>query len=383
MMSLMAMMMVFLIFLIKMKKVDAASGTEWDWTKEVLENYEDRGLKKTKDGFYYTMDSKTIVMGFRDMYGFGSISKKVYDKYRKKYEGKKNCCYLIGYMGYKKKIRLPEEIEGCSRYVLCLRGMPGMKEQVKQVTIPANVRILSILQDNPVDENGDHTLYLETSPFKYKFQVEMGNKDVKSIKGLLYSKNEKILYGIPTSTRKEVIVSDKTEKVYISFGIKIPRLVLGKNVSNIAAQPHLNSTDIKELKVKKGNRHFTVKDNVLYSKDMKRLYFSISRKGGTYRMPDRVERMDRYALDGTKYRKVILSDRLKRIPFFALHIDSLEEVVIGKNVSRIDNFSGPYSDLKCITVKKGNPYFIVKNKNELYTSDGSKYYIHGVFKTVK
>ena len=51
MMSLMAMMMVFLIFLIKMKKVDAASGTEWDWTKEVLENYEERGLKKTKDGF--------------------------------------------------------------------------------------------------------------------------------------------------------------------------------------------------------------------------------------------------------------------------------------------------------------------------------------------
>ena len=114
-------------------------------------------------------------------------------KYRKKYEGKKNCCYLIGYMGYKKKIRLPEEIEGCSRYILCLCGMPGMKEQVEQVTIPANVRILSILQDNPVDENGDHTLYLETSPFKYKFQVEMGNKDVHSIKGLLYSKNEKIL----------------------------------------------------------------------------------------------------------------------------------------------------------------------------------------------
>ena len=175
------------------------------------------GAKKTEDGFYYTMDSKAIVDGFESYYRLGGISKDLYKKYSARYKNKKNCCYLLSYMGNKKNICLPKEIEGVSNYVLCISDLDGMNSQVKKVTIPDNVTISSVLFDNPLICLGSGCKYNDNHYFEYKFDVEKGNSFLKSIHGMLCSKDGKTVYGIPSSTKGKLVIPDSATEVHLSF----------------------------------------------------------------------------------------------------------------------------------------------------------------------
>ena len=355
-----------------------------EYMSEYIGDMEDEGGKRTADGFFYTMDSNNIIKGFRLLRYYKGISKSTYKKMVKKYKGKKNCCYILSYVGDQKNIRLPEQIEGCSNYVLCFGHLNGMNDQVKNVTIPANVRILSVLQGNPMANNhNEWSLYAEVAYLRYYFTVEEGNRDVKSNNGLLYSKNGKILYGISRRLKGKLVVPDGVEKVYISYGVKISELVLGKNVSQIFIEDYSTAPHrLKKIKVKKGNRYFKAIDNTLYSKNMKKLYLSVSAKKGTYRMPDSVESMEKYAFSTAEFSKIITSDRLKKIPKGAFSNDSLKELVIGKNVSEIDETAIYRSNLRKICLDKNNPYFTVSGQWLIHTQPGGKSYNCGSFAEV-
>ena len=253
-------------------------------TREYMSEYisvmEDMGAKRTEDGFFYTMNSNVVIKGLKIYRHRKGISEKTYEKLVKKYKGKKNCCYILSYLGNKTNIRLPEEIEGCRKYVLCFGQLYGIKKQVKKVTIPSNVRILSVLQDNPIAVFEDASIYMEAAFLRYNFTVEEGNQDVKSSNGLLYSKNGKILYGISNRMKGKLVVPDNVERVYLSGDcLKLSEIVLGKRVSQIIYKNYgIFPQGLKKIKVKKGNRYFRAIDNTLYSKNMKKLYFSVSKK---------------------------------------------------------------------------------------------------------
>ena len=357
-------------------------------TREYMSEYisvmEDMGAKRTEDGFFYTMNSNVVIKGLKIYRHRKGISEKTYEKLVKKYKGKKNCCYILSYLGNKTNIRLPEEIEGCRKYVLCFGQLYGIKKQVKKVTIPSNVRILSVLQDNPIAVFEDASIYMETAFLRYNFMVEEGNQDVESSDGLLYSKNGKILYGIPIRMKGKLVVPDNVERVYISGDcLKLSEIVLGKNVSQIFYENYgIFPQGLKKVKVKKGNRYFRAIDNTLYSKNMKKLYFSVSKKKGTYRMPDSVKIMGNCALSTAGFSIVITSEQLKKIPENAFNRNTLKELTIGKSVSEISETSIYRNHLKRLYLDKNNPYFTIKGQWLIHTQSEEKDYYCGSYAEV-
>ena len=197
---------------------------------------------------------------------------------------------------------------------------------------------------------------------------------MKSIHGVLYSKDGKILHGIPSTLKGKLVIPDSVKEIRLSFNLKLSELVLGKNVTNISYNYFREWDNLKTIRVKKGNRHFKVLDNTLYSKDMKKLLFSVSNRTDCYEMPQKVEVMDPYALCYTKFSKIITSDKLNEIPKCAFYSnENLKELVIGSHVKKIGKLAVKYGALNKITVKKGNVYFVEKD-GHLYNKDLSKLY---------
>ena len=216
--------------------------------------------------------------------------------------------------------------------------------------------------------------YNETRYFDYKFHVEKGNATLKSIHGVLYSKDGKILHGIPSTLKGKLVIPDSVKEIRLSFNLKLSELVLGKNVTNISYNYFREWDNLKTIRVKKGNHHFKVLDNTLYSKDMKKLLFSVSNRTGCFEMPKKVEAMDPYAFCYTKFSKIITSDKLKEIPKCAFYPnENLKELVIGSHVKKIGKLAVEYGTLNKITVKNGNEYFVEKD-GHLYNKDLSRLY---------
>ena len=125
-------------------------------------------IKKTDDGFYYTMSGEEVISHLQNCY---KTTGSRYKKIEKLFSGKKKCCFIISYMGKKKKdIRLPEQIEGVNNYVFCICDLSGLNNQVRSVTIPANVKISGILHGNPFA--WDWEKYSDYVDYSYKFIVE-------------------------------------------------------------------------------------------------------------------------------------------------------------------------------------------------------------------
>lgn len=358
------MLMLLICFQIPVQKAEADENTRW--LKEDLD--ETPEIKKTDDGFYYTMSREKVMRLLQKCY---KTTGNRYKKIEKQFSGKKKCCFIISYLGKKKKnIRLPEQIEGVNNYVLCICDLSGLNKQVKSVTIPANVKVSGILHGNPCDEGRDK--YYDYPSYSYKFIVEKGNTSLSSKDGVLYSKDKKIMHGIPTSITGKFVVPDSVEKMHLPLSLYISELVLGKNVSRIYY--HLiDRFYFKKIRVKKGNKYFKAVDDVLYSRDMKKIYFSVSRKKGTYKMPDTVEKMDEWAFVNNRYKKIITSDKLKSLPYLSVYNDYLEELYIGKNVSKISKTAFNGYIIKKITVHPENKYFVM-DEGHLYNIDKTKCY---------
>lgn len=292
------------------------------------------GQKKVKNGFVYTTDTQMILDGFNDALYTKTITKKEIREYKKQF-GKKKLCFILEYKGKKKDIRLPENIEGIRDYVFCISHMRGKKYQVENVTIPSNVNICSILYDDPTVYLEDEDCYFRYTMFNYKFHVEDGNPTLKSDQGLLYSRDGKILYGIPRCLKGRFVIPDGVEKVNITGGISLKELKLGKDVKKIFYE-YINDDKLRKISVAKGNRYFVVKKNALYSRDMETLYFSLPKETGCYVMPKTVKRIySRDAFYNTKYSKIVLSDQLKHIPPETFGGKNLKEIILGSNTETV------------------------------------------------
>lgn len=365
-----------LLFLGKRFSINSnASSFITDRSKSCINNMtEEFGAKKTEDGFYYIMDSNAIAKGFEEYYDYNGISKRSYKKYVKRYKNRTNCCYVLSYMGKKQKICLPKEIEGISNYVLCISDLGGWSGQVKEVTVPAEVKISSVLYDNPLTCLGRNVEFRENRSFDYKFHIEKDNPSLKSIQGMLCSKDKKTVYGVPSTIKGRLMIPDSVTEVHLPYDLSISELIIGKNVRKLFVADYREYDNLKKIRVKKGNLYYTAVDNTLYSKDMKKLFFSVSDRTGTYKMPKEVETMNPFALYHTKFSKIITSDHLKEIPKCAFYSnENLKELVIGVHVKKIGKSVVQYGVLNKITVKEGNKYFVEKN-GHLYDRNLSRVY---------
>ena len=131
---------------------------------------------------------------------------------------------------------------------------------------------------------------------------------------------------------------------------KITKFHLSKNVAEFDAIAFRHCSDLTEISIDKENPNFTIVDQVLYSKDMTKLWFCLNSKQGVLEVPDSVTTIGICPFDCDKLSAIHLPITLEKFefgagPFFGT--SGLESAVIPP---KIDNL-GYFSFIDCTNLK--------------------------------
>lgn len=114
---------------------------------------------------------------------------------------------------------------------------------------------------------------------------------------------------------------------------------IGASVKKIGSATWAGDTSLTNLTVDSANKHFMIKDNVLYDDELKRVYYMLpSYKNGEYIMPNSVNEIMGYAFWGNdSIKNVSLSSNLVSVPAYAFsNFSNLKQVTIPLPVRSID-----------------------------------------------
>lgn len=151
----------------------------------------------------------------------------------------------------------------------------------------------------------------------------------------------------------------KLSDVAFSYCTSLKTVYIPKNISSIGTQTFWECRNLISLQIDSSNPSYTVVDEVLYTKDMKSLIWCPYGKTDTLTIPEGVETIENYAVDGCwELREVIFPESLQVIePWAFSNCTSLKSVVIpGKNtLIEIGAFSY-CTNLSAIQVIADNQY---------------------------
>lgn len=167
---------------------------------------------------------------------------------------------------------------------------------------------------------------------------------------------------------KECVIPDQIEKVGDNVFMdckEATKVVIGKGLKAMGKTPFINCQNLKDITVSPDNTILTAQDNILYSKDMTKLYLCPSElRTPKIVLPNTVKEIEDYAFLSCIYiKELVLNEGLERIGEEGLYNCSwLEQLTIPASVKEI----GPRALAllkKCetITVTEGNKTFEVKS----------------------
>lgn len=159
--------------------------------------------------------------------------------------------------------------------------------------------------------------------------VNKYNKDYSSIDGVLYAKDQTVMYRCPKGKTGTVIISDQVLAVSASAMqgcSKFDTLYIGGKVdTSEIAGPEIfryeldDCVSLKKIEISENHPLYASKDGVMYSKDMTKLYMYPRGKEGFYSMPDTI----------TAIRTGIF-----------VNCKGLTGIAVGKQVNKILDFTG-------------------------------------------
>ena len=135
---------------------------------------------------------------------------------------------------------------------------------------------------------------------------------------------------------------------------------------------------INNIIIDPNNNFFTVKNEILYTKDEKELLYSYSKNTNVIILPT-VTKIRAGAFNSSyNIEKIIFPDSIQSIEYDTLkNCTKLKEIIIGENVSWIDPDSLPKGFNGIITISSQNPYYSIED-NILYNKDKTQ--LKAVFK---
>ena len=139
--------------------------------------------------------------------------------------------------------------------------------------------------------------YMRSEDNKFAIIVET----IDSSKPLVINENTEVVLNIKDLIQKDgtVNISKNIKKFQIAFSIK-----------------HMDDF-IKKVVIDKDNENFVIKDDVLFTKDLKELVLYFKRNNESYTIPDTVEICGKDAFDCQEekqsLRKIVLSKNLKNL----------------------------------------------------------------------
>lgn len=150
----------------------------------------------------------------------------------------------------------------------------------------------------------------------------------------------------------------------------LEEITLPKSVEKLGGSIFANCTSLKKVELEDGG-NFAIKDDVLFSSDMKKLYFALPyAKLGNYTCPDSVETIMPLAFFGCKdLTEFTFSDKVKVVPqgIFVL-CSNLKKIELPESVNQISSVITLQSGIKEITIPSSVKTI---DNNAFIKSDGS------------
>ncbi|MBQ7202739.1 MAG: leucine-rich repeat protein [Eubacterium sp.] len=192
------------------------------------------------------------------------------------------------------------------------------------------------------------------------FVVAKGNKHFSSEKGVLYNKNKTALYAYPADRKAKSVTIKRTVKTIkerafcysnvktinlnnvekvesdVFYRSKVTKVKLGAKLKYFTAEAFSNyEYSLKKIELNKKNKHFKLKNGVLFNKDCTKLVlYPPYRQGKTYRIPKTVKTVGKNAFytdfDSKKLKKVIVPSSVTVVESGAFASDELEANIPSK-----------------------------------------------------
>ena len=222
---------------------------------------------------------------------------------------KKIGCFAFQYATKVTELNLPEGLEVISDGAF--NHMTGINNTV--ITIPSTVNVIG--GDYNVSENtgyGCHVFYDFGKNTSFTtFQVEAGNEYFTAVDGVLYSKNMTRMVAYPRGKTDTIFEIPEgvtqidemafsraayLEKIILPdsyiISTEVPENVLNQNGNSLSVAIYVYTT-INEIGVKDTNENYTTVDGILYSKDMKSLWYIPNRYEGNIDIAEGTENMEK------------------------------------------------------------------------------------------
>ena len=196
-------------------------------------------------------------------------------------------------------------------------------KNITQIQIPASLVSMGTAENfpgtvNSVIVNPRNTTYvsengiLYTKDDKKLIMCYSKEKDIKIPEGILRVLN----YSFSQATNAEnVILPDSLVSIQncaFQYGNNYKKIHIGKNTSDISPTfKVLNYNGVVEID--SDNKYYTIKDNILYSKDGKSLVCVLYKLTGKLEINKGVEKIEYWAFDGQSVEEVIIPEGLKTI----------------------------------------------------------------------
>ena len=199
-----------------------------------------------------------------------------------------------------------------------------------------------------------------------------------------YKGNDKVIAIPDTIEGRSVTAID-----FMAFSscFNVEKIEISKNVKSIADGAFSNCISLKSIEVSNDNASFSVKDNVLFDKNMTQIIcYPAKKSGSSYEMPDSVESINKNAFSKCCFlESVDLSENLKKLSAFSfVSCEKLNDIFIYDKIeiieqNAIDNcstqlriyFNGSRTEWDKIVFEGNgreqlNKYFVLKDADRNY-----------------
>ena len=281
-----------------------------------------------------------VMSGWFTQEVFAEIYDGEYEDFEYEYDSETGEMCITGYNGDSADVIIPESIEG---HTVTMINIYFYNENMRTVFVPAGVSGLGIVDFNKKLEN---------------VYVDEANQTYKSVDGVLYTKDEKILVLFPNRPDKKAVISEGTEGiVYTAFNnssfseIFIPdsiKYVYKQNgeidlkdwdifsVENCLPGILSYQAELENVYVGEKNKNIMSIDGMVYSKDMKTFVMCPQTRSGEVVIDNNVEILGRAAFGKcTDVNRIVLGDKITEIRDICFMYSGLTELNIPDSCTNI------------------------------------------------
>lgn len=263
-----------------------------------------------------------------------------YEDFEYEYDSETGEMCITGYNGDSADVIIPESIEG---HTVTMINIYFYNENMRNVYVPAGVSRLGIVNFSKKLEN---------------VYVDEANQTYKSVDGVLYTKDEKILVLFPNRPDKKAVISEGTEGiVYTAFNnssfseIFIPdsiKYVYRQSVEVDSKDWDIFSVEnclpgilsyqaeLENVYVGEENKNIMSIDGMVYSKDMKTFVMCPQTRSGEVVIDNNVEILGRASFGKcTDVNRIVLGDKITEIRDICFMYSGLTELNIPDSCTNI------------------------------------------------